>query len=219
MMKLSLNIPHRYYKDFCDFSDIQIVDLDILKQYPDTYDNVPKDMEVWLNRGTPALLDEFLKRFRSTDRVLKVCSFTMTTVADSFKEVTKALYQQKAWNIPLIGVWDSETNDLPQVEAMFEEVAIPWWRPRKTYIMKNRDSKAYAYFGFSNLDELREHPPRLLHTSVPIMAAYHDIDLRDRIRRPKLMTFDPFITLSKDQVKLAIDNITAIRNAANGSDN
>jgi len=86
MMKLSLNIPHRYYKDFCDFSDIQIVDLDILKQYPDTYDNVPKDMEVWLNRGTPALLDEFLKRFRSTDRVLKVCSFTMTTVADSFKE-------------------------------------------------------------------------------------------------------------------------------------
>ncbi|MBT9169141.1 MAG: hypothetical protein DDT19_02495 [Syntrophomonadaceae bacterium] len=67
--------------------------------------------------------------------------------------------------------------------------------------------------GFRSLDELRRIKPFMLITSLPIRAAYYGINLMERERRPKggLPLDVVKITLSKEQLALAIENIKAIR--------
>lgn len=112
-----------------------------------------------------------------------------------------------------VGVWCGERRHIALIQTACDLVAIPNTEPRRVYITP-ADASLYHFYEFCNLDELRTHRPRSLHTSTPITSAIMGIDLRARERRcRKLPTFNYDIKLNNSQLELAVENVNAIREA------
>lgn len=213
-MKLSLNIPTVNRADFAGVLDFQVVDLDIYDIMPDVYYGIPSDMEVWLNRTTLNLLERYLSIFLGKHKTVRICNVPGANTAESFKSTLKLLYRLGYYQeLDIIGVWDQDSYDISQLDALFPICAMPWFKPRSTYL-KTRDRTKWAYFGFTNLSEIATLTPGWLHTAMPIMAAYYGISLLERVRRPKNLEFAPNIKLNTHEIDLALTNIQAIKEAA-----
>jgi len=215
-MKLSLNIPKRHIQDFIGYSDFQVIDFLYLEEVEDLYDQLPEDFEIWLNPYSYELFQKHLvkmKRFSNVKKILLPATgkpffqhcFRM------WQEVREALGRE----IEPLGVWDITTTlDLGFLESAFGKCALCWNKPRKVYLKNNEERRKDPIFlGLQNLEELAVYKPAHLHTSIPIMAAYYGIDIRDRKRRPKHLEFDAFAKLEPISSELAISNILADKEA------
>lgn len=222
-MKLSLEIPIRYYdifEPYCDFhyalAQMVLEDNDYAKLYRS------KQGEIWLDNGFNEL-----RRDIGIDSLLRACDAIGPTHVtalealdpqENLHNVIKTVEEFGKRGLPfkIVGCFRGGKKELATLMKICDLVALPYddYRERP---LKWHSASNFHFFGFKNLDEVRRHKPKSLDTSVPIRAAQVGIDLKFRERRPsKIPDFDRYATLTKEQLELAILNIKAIKIAGNG---
>lgn len=222
-MKFSLEIPLNHWDVFAPHCDFHYALADFVlnnKDYAKTYSKLKG--EKWLDNSFNELREDI-----GVEKLLKAADIinpTHITALEAFspkeniKNVlkTKKEFSKRGLNYKIVGCYRGGKKDLEILLEICDIVALPYDDYRaKPLAWFNSD--IFHYFGFKNLDELRRYPPRSLDTSVPIRAAMYGIDLRVRERRPKkLPLFDKTLNLTKEQIKLAVLNIEAIKEAGNG---
>lgn len=227
LMKLSLEIPLPHWDDFVDEVDFHYALADYVlndQNYRDKYKIEGSYMipqEIWLDNSWNELREDI-----GIDKLLKAMDYihpTHVTALESddpqenIKNVikTKTEFQKRGLNQKVVSCFRGGKREMELLLEVSDIVALPYDDYREG-VLKLFDSSQFHYFGFKNLDELRRHKPRSLDTSVPIRAAYIGIDLSTRERRPKnLPLFDPYLKMTKEQVKLALKNIKSIKEAGN----
>lgn len=121
-------------------------------------------------------------------------------------------------NLPckIIGVLYGGWIELETLRGICDEVALHWDTFREKVLQRYK-AEEFVFLGFKNADELYRHRPKMLISSMGIIAARNGIDLETRKRRPKNPSkFRLEMVMSEDQIALAAHNLQVIKEAGNG---
>lgn len=222
-MKLAFEIPLKHWDDFAPLADFHYA-LAHLWENPEYRKNFEEAFlrgeEIWLDNsinelGYPIPTEKMLEIGPQLNPSAMVANESKDPI-ENLKCIVESIieYRKQGFSGQIIGTWRGGKKELMFLENICDIVALPYDLLRNSPLTKET-SKKYHYFGFRNLDELRLFPPRSLDTSVPIRLGYMGVDIRTLDRRPKVLPpFSLDMVLSPGQVKLAILNIQAIREAA-----
>jgi hypothetical protein len=224
-MKLSLEIPLLHWDTFyplCDFDYCLLHLLRENKQYRDFYKyEAMLGRPLWLDNGfnetkTASDIDEILWGIDTLNPSHVFCMEAKDSLENlKFIIRTKDELQKRGIKKKLICVWRGGMAEMEVMKNLVDLVALSY-DDNRSYILKKVNPAKHHFLGFRNLDELRIHKPMSLDTSVPIRCAMLGINLKDRMRRPKVLPhFSPMARLSKEQLNLALENITLIKEAGN----
>lgn len=234
-MKLILDIPIPLYPKLSQYSDAEMVILNLLNKesYAKKFSERTKYKvgkgtyikERWLgymkqpgypNIETPEIIEaiyichpDYVVSAQSTDprkNIIKV-------------EKLKSEIEKRGLTTKIVSVWAGTIWEIEILKHLSHTIGMPHTVFRG-FAEKEIDLSSCHFFGYKYKEELDKYNPISLSTSIPIRASALGVTLIGRNRRPKALPyFNPGQTLTYEgQLNLIIENIKYIKGEINGTD-